>query len=105
MIKTIHMFWSGQVTAEVLEVASDHGLGYSLAIHRSCPETTRVETLFVAKGQELHDIRAVVDSALGLIEHLLDGGSHEAWCNRRGYRIGSVANWGGPLKKEPADTS
>jgi len=41
----------------------------------------------------------LVDSSLSLIDHLLDGGSHEAWCERRGC----TANTGpGGILQSPA---
>jgi len=105
MLKTVHLFWSGWITAEVMEVTSAHGVGYSLAIHRVCPDTGKVETLMTVKGPELHNIRAVADSGLSLIEHLLDGGSHRAWCERRGFSVDTVPAWNPPTPKEPDPTT
>lgn len=102
MIKNVHLFWSGQITGEVMAVTSAHGPAYSLAIHRVCRDSGKVETLATIHGTELQDMRAVVDSAMSLVEYLLDGGSHATWCQRRGYQPYIVPISGPPDREEAA---
>ncbi|NLX21324.1 MAG: hypothetical protein GXY55_06575 [Phycisphaerae bacterium] len=85
MIKTIHLFWSRWLTGQVMQANSVTGESYTLGIYRLDPDTDKVEPIMLVDGRELYDIRVLVDSALSLIEHMLDGGSHTAWCDRRGY--------------------
>lgn len=84
VVNTVHLFWSGQLTAEVVEVTSHRAVSYLLAVHQAHVQTGQARPLFALKSDGLHDLHAILTPALSLIEHLLDGGSAITWCEHAG---------------------